>query len=225
MKVELESAANFLLNLLRLHSHIVVDQLETFRESLLLHLAKHYQAHWHPDKPFKGSGYRCLRINHKLDPLIVKAGLTCGLGEAVLKSLLPSELTLWIDPSEVSYRIGENGSICVLYDAKSNEPLKSEATREGITSSSSSSSSTPPSPHSTQKAIYIDHKTTESSLIHAGDHHQILKRSSNSYLTYPTSAPLTVAASTTPPPNPDWMMRERHLLPFKVNPHYLPISV
>jgi aryl carrier-like protein len=34
---------------------------------------------------------------------------------------------MWIDPLEVSYRIGENGSICVLYEFKegsSNEPWK-----------------------------------------------------------------------------------------------------
>lgn len=37
-----------------------------------------------------------------------------------------SELTMWIDPREVSYRIGENGSICVLYEYKENvtEPWK-----------------------------------------------------------------------------------------------------
>ena len=33
---------------------------------------------------------------------------------------------MWIDPREVSYRIGENGSICVLYEYKENvtEPWK-----------------------------------------------------------------------------------------------------
>ncbi|XP_074594904.1 protein BTG2-like [Brevipalpus obovatus] len=166
MHLELESAANFLLNLLRLHSHIVVDKLELFRESLLRILHGHYHQHWFPDKPFKGSGYRCLRINHKLDPIIAKAGVTCGMDEGVLKSLLPNELTLWIDPSEVSYRIGENGSICVLYDAKSNEPLKSEATREGITPLSPKKRATTnmipapisPTPNHPSPTPYIDSK-------------------------------------------------------------------
>jgi len=35
-----------------------------------------------------------------------------------LHNIFPSELTMWIDPLEVSYRIGENGSICVLYEYK-----------------------------------------------------------------------------------------------------------
>ncbi|XP_025782203.1 protein BTG1 [Puma concolor] len=78
---------------------------------------KHYKHHWFPEKPCKGSGYRCIRINHKMDPLIGQAAQRIGLSSQELFRLLPSELTLWVDPYEVSYRIGEDGSICVLYEA------------------------------------------------------------------------------------------------------------
>ena len=88
MKVEIESAANFLQNLLRLHSSdLIVDRLEVFREALSNALTLHYKEHWFPERPFKGSGYRCLRINHKMDPVITKAGLTCGLGNNKFYSL------------------------------------------------------------------------------------------------------------------------------------------
>uniref|UniRef100_A0A287CX34 Protein BTG1 n=1 Tax=Ictidomys tridecemlineatus TaxID=43179 RepID=A0A287CX34_ICTTR len=40
-----------------------------------------------------------------------------GLSSQEPFRLLPSELTLWVDPYQVSYRIGEDGSICVLYEA------------------------------------------------------------------------------------------------------------
>lgn len=80
--------------------------------------AEHYQHHWFPDRPQKGSGYRCIRINHEMDPLIGRAAGRIGLTAAQLFSLLPRELTLWVDPYEVSYRIGEDGSICVLYEAE-----------------------------------------------------------------------------------------------------------
>lgn len=52
-----------------------------------------------------------------MDPLIGKAACTIGLTKERLFSLLPSELTMWVDPYEVSYRIGEDGSICVLYES------------------------------------------------------------------------------------------------------------
>ncbi|KAK1789596.1 hypothetical protein P4O66_015496, partial [Electrophorus voltai] len=74
--------------------------------------------HWFPDRPCKGSGYRCIRINHKMDPLVGQAGQRIGLSIQQLYLLLPSELTLWVDPFEVSYRIGEDGSICVLYESQ-----------------------------------------------------------------------------------------------------------
>uniref|UniRef100_A0A9L0IC34 Protein BTG1 n=1 Tax=Equus asinus TaxID=9793 RepID=A0A9L0IC34_EQUAS len=92
-------------------------QLQTFSQSLQELLAEHYKHHWFPEKPCKGSGYRCIRINHKMDPLIGQAAQRIGLSSQELFRLLPSELTLWVDPYEVSYRIGEDGSICVLYEA------------------------------------------------------------------------------------------------------------
>ena len=51
-----------------------------------------------------------------MDPVIGRAGNACGLPSEFLHSTYPSELTMWIDPLEVSYRIGENGSICILYE-------------------------------------------------------------------------------------------------------------
>lgn len=53
-----------------------------------------------------------------MDPLVGKAGQRIGLTIQQLYLLLPSELTLWVDPFEVSYRIGEDGSICVLYESQ-----------------------------------------------------------------------------------------------------------
>lgn len=122
MKNEIESAANFLSNMLKLHSSLLTAcQLEQFKAAISLCLESHYQSHWFPDRPTKGSGYRCIRINHKMDPIISQAGLSCGIDSKSLKSIFPNELTLWVDPSEVAYRIGENGSICVLFDGLHND--------------------------------------------------------------------------------------------------------
>nr|XP_054108712.1 protein BTG1-like [Callithrix jacchus] len=97
------------------------QQLQTFSQSLQELLAEHYKHHWFPEKPCKGSGYRCIRINHKMgpgaDPMIGQAAQRIEVSSQELFRLLPSELTLWVDPYEVSYRIGEDGSICVLYEA------------------------------------------------------------------------------------------------------------
>lgn len=117
MKPEITAAVGFICKLLRTKATVNERQLQTFCQSLQELLAEHYKHHWFPEKPCKGSGYRCIRINHKMDPIIWKAANRIGLSDRQVFQLLPSELTLWVDPFEVSYRIGEDGSICVLYEA------------------------------------------------------------------------------------------------------------
>lgn len=135
MRLEIVSAADFLVQLLRLQAgQLSESQLQMFKSSLTELLRRRYRDHWFPDKPNRGSGYRCIRINGKMDPVIAQAGMNVGLVPTLLHSLFPSELTMWIDPAEVSYRIGENGSICVLFEGTGQQQLQP-------TSSSSASSS------------------------------------------------------------------------------------
>ncbi|XP_048353371.1 protein BTG2 [Sphaerodactylus townsendi] len=116
MVPEIAAAVGFVSSLLRTRGCVSEQQLQVFSGALEEALTEHYKHHWFPEKPFKGSGYRCIRINHKMDPIISKAASQIGLSLQQLYQLLPSELTLWVDPFEVSYRIGEDGSICVLYE-------------------------------------------------------------------------------------------------------------
>ena len=132
MKLELQSAANFLTHLVKLGRHnINEDVLEKFRLALVEVLRRRYRDHWFPEKPFKGSGYRTIRISGKMDPVVAQAGASCGLSAEIVHSTFPSELTIWVDPLEVTYRIGGNGSICVLYEYEEgvNEPWKAKTTR------------------------------------------------------------------------------------------------
>lgn len=144
MKEEVRSATDFLARLVS-GGRWESSTTDSFREELDNVLFSHYEDHWFPEKPFKGSAYRCMRIvNRKMDPLISKAGSLCGLTESDLLRVLPSELTMWIDPTEVSYRIGEDGSIGVLYD---NESVITGASAFDYSSSPASSTSSSPCPH------------------------------------------------------------------------------
>nr|KAF6412784.1 BTG anti-proliferation factor 2 [Molossus molossus] len=116
MLPEIAAAVGFLSSLLRTRGCVSEQRLKVFSGALQEALTEHYKHHWFPEKPSKGSGYRCIRINHKMDPIISKAASQTGLSQPQLHRLLPRELTLWVDPYEVSYRIGEDGSICVLYE-------------------------------------------------------------------------------------------------------------
>lgn len=119
MRLEVESAANFLAHLCR------CSQDYTFSEKKLSKFIHHaveilkcqYREHWFPEEPFKSSGYRCLRHNRQgLDARLVQAAKLSKLNPERIHKSLPSEVTVWVDPLEVSYRIGENGTICILYE-------------------------------------------------------------------------------------------------------------
>lgn len=125
MLLEIQSASNFLAHLVKLgRTNLSESQLELFQKSILDVLRQRYKYHWFPEKPHKGSGYRCIRINGKLDPVVEQAADQSGVSSTLIKTTFPPELTIWIDPAEVSYRIGENGSICVLFDTSYKEPWK-----------------------------------------------------------------------------------------------------
>lgn len=76
---------------------------------------------------------------------------------------------MWIDPLEVSYRIGENGSICVLYEFKDgavNEPWKpnvavtNNANVNKTPSNLSLDNKNKLLSHNNQKNLKIDESTT-----------------------------------------------------------------
>ncbi|ELU02474.1 hypothetical protein CAPTEDRAFT_151289 [Capitella teleta] len=132
---EVDSAVGFMAKILS--TNMNSDRMDTFKEMLQVAMLDHYQNHWFPEKPMKGSGYRCIRIvNNKMDPLVARAGAVVGLNEEALLGILPPEFTLWVDPREVSYRIGEEGSIGVLFGE--------EADRLSDNSSNTSRTPSPP---------------------------------------------------------------------------------
>lgn len=126
MKTEIDSATTFLVELMKKSSsskcsktQLNEEQLHRYRGLAVECLTRHYHNHWFPEHPVKGSGYRCIRINGKVDPILAQAGHLMGLAAKFLHNLFPADFTMWVDPYEVSYRIGENGSICVLYETPS----------------------------------------------------------------------------------------------------------
>lgn len=129
MLKEVSSAVDFLTQMMR-PSCKDEDRLSSFNENLKQKIEGHYQDHWFPEKPFKGSGYRCLRINHNMEPIILQAAAESGLTREDLLSMLPNELTLWIDPREVSYRIGEEGSVGILYEEEKPKKVVQKAVQK-----------------------------------------------------------------------------------------------
>lgn len=123
MKQEVNSAVDFLTGILK-KTTLGTTRVENFCTALCNILCSHYENHWFPSKPYKGSAYRCIRIvDGKMDAHIAKAGQQSGIQESQLLNMLPRELTMWVDPEEVSYRIGEDGSVGVIFEKPSDNQV------------------------------------------------------------------------------------------------------
>jgi len=144
MLKEIDNATRFILKMMKVRCS--TTDADDFGVCLAKVLRHHYTSHWHPEKPNKGSGYRCIRIvtnDNIIDPVLRKAARMSGLTEKKLKETLPPELTMWVDPNAVCYRFGEEGSIDYLYRTTSSPTTSSS---DSDSSDAERSSSRSPSP-------------------------------------------------------------------------------
>ncbi|XP_022095551.1 protein Tob1-like [Acanthaster planci] len=117
MKAEIQCAISFILE--QLCSKIPRHQQDLFADELNKSLVDKFNGHWYPESPCKGSGYRCLRIGtREMDAAVATAIQSSGLESGDLTEALPHELSIWVDPGEVSYRMGEKGTVSVIYQEK-----------------------------------------------------------------------------------------------------------
>ena len=115
MKDEVRSAIKFLSEVLSRNSKVNQEQIQKFSDTLEQLIISRFENHWHPNKPLKGNAFRCINIETTgIDPVLLKATKASGVSPSVLLEIFPGGLALWIDPGEVSLRIGK-GSICPLY--------------------------------------------------------------------------------------------------------------
>ena len=115
MHIEIKVAQNFVLNFL--YNKLPRRRVNLFGEELESALRDKFADHWYPDQPFKGSAFRCLKITDSADPVLNRAARESGNPIPDITENLPTDLAIWIDPAEVSYRIGEKGSVKILYSA------------------------------------------------------------------------------------------------------------
>uniref|UniRef100_A0A8C5TCA0 Anti-proliferative protein domain-containing protein n=1 Tax=Malurus cyaneus samueli TaxID=2593467 RepID=A0A8C5TCA0_9PASS len=107
MKDEIASAVFFITKLVRKKEKLSKHKLDKFAAKLSAILFEKYKNHWYPENPCRGHAFRCIRVNRQArEPLLEQACAESGVELTELS--LPEELTLWVDPFEVSCRYGEN---------------------------------------------------------------------------------------------------------------------
>jgi protein Tob/BTG len=126
MREEISVAERFLTQLLLdpEKPQLKIAALVDFGLNLKHILILKYENHWYPLCPYRESEYRCIRLgkgssktkNSGIDPVYIKTLSRCGITIEEFLNRMPENLTIWIDPGEVSYRIGEYGKIKTLYE-------------------------------------------------------------------------------------------------------------
>lgn len=113
MHIEVQVALNFVISYL--YNKLPRRRVNIFGEELEKALKDKFRGHWYPEKPFKGSAFRCIKTGEPLDPVLQRASRESGVPVRDVLENLPPELAVWVDPGEVSYRIGEKGAVKVLF--------------------------------------------------------------------------------------------------------------
>ncbi|CAJ0936597.1 unnamed protein product [Ranitomeya imitator] len=110
MHEEVQLGASYVVRLLNRHQKLDSEQVKRFTETLTSILCDKFEGHWYPDSPQKGQAYRCIRIEHNLvvDDSVLRACVRSGLRCSQLA--FPKNMSVWIDPQEVSCRLGESCS-------------------------------------------------------------------------------------------------------------------
>ncbi|ESO00578.1 hypothetical protein HELRODRAFT_126295, partial [Helobdella robusta] len=109
---EVQSAASFIASLAK---DLSPKERETFNNSLCMSMSLHYKDHWFPDKPNKGNAYRCIEISPKLPDPVIESALRLSNFSTSSSMLFKCHVLIWVDPKEVSYKFGDEGSVGVHY--------------------------------------------------------------------------------------------------------------
>ncbi|XP_077590856.1 protein Tob2 [Stigmatopora nigra] len=113
MHLEVKVALNFIVSYL--YNKLPRRRADLFGEELERILVSRFEGHWYPEAPLRGSAFRCLHLGAPRDPVVELAAKRSGLDTEEVRANVPAELSVWIDPYEVSYQIGEKGGVKVLY--------------------------------------------------------------------------------------------------------------
>ncbi|KAM3864367.1 protein Tob2 [Diretmus argenteus] len=113
MLLEVKVALNFIVSYL--YNKLPRRRADLFSEELERILVSRFEGHWYPESPLRGSAFRCLHLGAPRDPVVELAAKRSGLDTEEVRANVPAELSVWIDPFEVSYQIGEKGAVKVLY--------------------------------------------------------------------------------------------------------------
>ena len=117
MKHELGAVVQFIKRLLLAHNKdalLTEPQVTRFINCFCEIVRRHCIQVWLSKKP-RNSAIMLYIKENRVDSHFVSACECTGISVRLLQQVLPTHLTIWIDPGYVTYRLGENGAIVTVY--------------------------------------------------------------------------------------------------------------
>lgn len=129
MHQEIKHAISFLESLLK-SAQFKYEQMEIFRNTLTNKITSRCRETWDDSQPIQGNAYRAITNYGRLDDVILEAVSNAGMEVEKVIRCFPTDFVLWIDPGQVSYRMGDYGSICVIYEPQETTQDKPVQTKQ-----------------------------------------------------------------------------------------------
>lgn len=134
---EISSACDFLKSMI---GKVVSTELaQQFRDALHSKLSDRFHSHWFPETPTKGHAFRCIQSSiGRTDPLLASVLVQVMKGgekqrHTVIQALPGrGEFTVWIDPGEVTLRVGDRGQLTTLYGTTTTATRRRAVSPESI---------------------------------------------------------------------------------------------
>lgn len=122
MLEEINATASFIVNIVKRqprHDELTQEKIDAFSAALVANMAERFAPTWDASSPLTGSANRCIRINFGyVDSVILDSAKSADIGDHVVRAVLPSDLTLWCDPQDVSYRFNERSPLFTIFSPK-----------------------------------------------------------------------------------------------------------
>jgi hypothetical protein len=163
--------------------NLTTEQKDELKNTLDSLISERLVGHWYPDKPLKGSAFRCLQITADegyVHPLLIEGFQKIGISTTDLLRAFDKGLSIWIDPNEVSCQHGR-GAIFPVYKKIGDQKVtatKSNSSNAAMNMNSIINSAWTPSEEDKKKAIRIRPNSTppapssSSRMFYADQQHQ-----------------------------------------------------
>lgn len=123
MKEEIKAAALILARLICAEKGVQIaeNDVEGFKGCFMKLLEDRFKDHWYEERPSQGQAYRSIHIYpNAIDPVIIAAARESKFSHSYF--IIPVEVTLWIDPREVSIKFGDiKPMICTVMKGSENQ--------------------------------------------------------------------------------------------------------